>query len=221
MTQCALKQALYEMIDESQNLSHSEYHGFIGASKPMQALYQMIEQVALTQVSVFITGESGTGKELCAEAIHKQSQRKEKPFIVVNCAALPKDLIESQLFGHIKGAFTGAVANRDGTAKTANFGTLFLDEIAEMDSASQARLLRLVQNGTFYAVGSDIQEQVDIRLICATNRDIRAEVKAKRFREDLYHRLNVIDIKMPALRERSDDILRLARHFRQPLCFGF
>ncbi len=207
------QQVLYETIGECQHIYCSEYHSLIGASQPMQALYQLIDRVAATQASVFITGESGTGKELCAKAIHKQSQRKDKPFIVVNCAALPKELIESQLFGHVKGAFTGAATKRDGAAKTADGGTLFLDEIGEMDLALQSRLLRLVQSGTFYPVGSDKEEQVDIRLICATNRDIKADIKAGRFREDLYYRLNVIDIEMPALRTRGDDILRLARHF--------
>jgi len=208
----ALQQTLYEKIGEYQK-HRSQYQGLIGASQPMQAIYQMIDQVASMQAPVLITGETGTGKELCAEAIHKQSQCRDKPLITLNCANLQKELIESQLFGHVKGAFTGAVTNRKGAVKTAAGGTLFLDEIGELDLALQSRLLHLVQTGKFYPAGSDKEEQTDIRLICATHSDLLAEVKAGRFREDLYYRLNVIDIHLPALRERQADILLLAQHF--------
>ena len=208
-----LRYELNEKIDEYQHLHRCEYHKIVGASQPMQTIYQLIDKIAPTQASILITGETGTGKELCAQAIHKQSPRKDKPFITINCGAFPKDLIESQLFGHVKGAFTGAINKRDGMAKTANGGTLFLDEIGEMPLELQSRLLRLVQSGQFHPLGSDKGEQVDIHFICATNHDLKADILAGQFREDLYHRLNVFEIKMPALRTRGEDILQLARHF--------
>jgi len=198
---------------EDEKFKDNGYYDFIGVSKPMQTIYQIIDNVATSKASVFITGESGTGKELCADAIHKESQRKLKPFITLNCAAIPKDLMESELFGHVKGAFTGADKDRLGAASLADEGTLFLDEIGDMDLDLQVKLLRFVQTMTFKKVGSDKLEKVDIRLICATHLDPIKAIKAGRFREDLYYRLNVIFIKLPALRQRGDDILLLAKHF--------
>ncbi|MFM8331314.1 MAG: sigma-54-dependent transcriptional regulator [Candidatus Methylumidiphilus sp.] len=190
-----------------------QYCGFIGASLPMQAVYRIIDNVAASRATVFITGESGTGKEVCAEAIHRQSPRSDKPFVTLNCAAIPKDLLESELFGHVKGAFTGAYADRQGVAAQAHGGTLFLDEIGEMDLSIQGKLLRFVQTGTFQKVGASKTEVVDVRLVCATNRDPLKEVEAGRFREDLYYRLHVIPIVLPPLREREDDVLAIARRF--------
>jgi two-component system repressor protein LuxO len=189
-----------------------QYHEFIGVSKPMQTVYQAIDNVATSKASILITGENGTGKELCAEAIHKESKRAAK-FIVFDCAAVSKDLMESQLFGHVKGAFTNAINNRLGAALQAEGGTLFLDEIGEIPLDLQSTLLRFMQTRTFRKVGSDKLERVDIRLIFATNRDLLAEVKVRRFREDLYHRINTIDIELPALRQRGQDILLLAKFF--------
>ncbi len=190
-----------------------EYGGFIGASRAMQTVYRIIGNVAASRATVFITGESGTGKEVCAEAIHKQSPRSDKPFVTLNCAAIPKDLLESELFGHVKGAFTGAYADRQGVAAQAHGGTLFLDEIGEMDLSVQSKLLRFVQTGTFQKVGGNKTETVDVRLVCATNRDPLKEVEAGRFREDLYYRLHVIPIALPPLREREGDVLPIARRF--------
>ncbi len=193
----------------------NNYSGFVGASPPMRAVYRIIDQVASSRATVFITGESGSGKELCAEAIHRhcKSSRNDKPFITLNCAALPKDLLESELFGHVKGAFTGAYIDRLGVATRADGGTLFLDEICEMDLNIQSKLLRFVQTGTFQKVGGGKLEAVDVRLICATNRDPLKEVESGRFREDLYYRLHVIPINLPPLRERSEDIIPIAKGF--------
>ena len=187
------------------------FHGFIGESRAMQAVYRIIESVAPSKASVFITGESGTGKELCAEAIHQESARCDKPFIPVNCAAIPRDLMESEIFGHAKGAFTGAVKNRDGAARQADGGTLFLDEICEMDFDLQSKLLRFIQTGTFQSVGASDTTTVDVRFVCATNRDPLEEVKKGNFREDLYYRLHVIPLALPPLREREGDVLAVAR----------
>lgn len=218
-----LKTTLHNVI-ENTRLKHlvenfattferDHYHGFIGASLPMQAAYQIIDAAAPSKATVFITGESGTGKEVCAEAIHKQSRCKQGPFIALNCGAIPRDLMESEIFGHMKGAFTGAVNERQGAASLANGGTLFLDEIGEMDLDLQTKLLRFIQTGIVKKVGSNKEEQVDVRFICATNRDPLEEVSAGRFREDLYYRLNVVPLHLPPLRERGDDIILLAKHF--------
>ncbi len=188
-------------------------HGIIGSSLAMQAVYRIIEAAAPSRASVFITGESGTGKELCAEAIHRQGIRAKRPFVALNCAAIPKDLIESEIFGHVKGAFTGATSDRDGAAAQARGGTLFLDEICEMDINLQSKLLRFVQTGTFQKVGGSRLEEADVRFVCATNRNPLDEVRAGHFREDLYYRLHVIPIHMPPLRERDGDVLDLAEAF--------
>lgn len=188
-------------------------HGFIGLSPAMQAVYRMIESAAASKATVFVTGESGTGKDVCAAAIHQASPRAKEPFIALNCAAIPKDLIESEVFGHVKGAFTGATADRAGAATQADGGTLFLDEICEMSADLQSKMLRFLQSGTFQRVGGTGTEKVDVRILAATNKDPWAEVEAGRFREDLYYRLHVIPISLPPLRERSEDVLLLARHF--------
>ncbi len=196
-----------------ENFERVQYYDFIGASSSMQAIYRMIDSAAVSKATVFITGESGTGKELCAEAIHKQSPRKDKPFIALNCAAIPKELMESEIFGHVKGAFTGAFKDREGAASQAHGGTLFLDEIGEMDLNLQTKLLRFIQTGTIQPVGSSKTENLDVRFICATNRDPLIEVQEGRFREDLYYRLNVIPIYLPPLRDREGDILLIAKKF--------
>src|ERR1700761_3226817 len=189
------------------------FEGFVGSSLPMQAAYTIIERAAKSRAAVFITGESGVGKEVAAEAIHRRSNRRDKPFIALNCGAIAKELMESEIFGHVKGAFTGAVSARPGAATLADGGTLFLDEICEMDAALQVKLLRFVQSGSIQRVGGDITEKVDVRIVCATNRDPLAEVEAGRFREDLYYRLHVIPVELPPLRERDQDVLLIARHF--------
>ncbi len=202
----------------SNTFERDHYHNFIGASLPMQAVYQTIDSAAPTRATVFITGESGTGKEVCAEAIHYHSRCKDGPFIPLNCGAIPKDLMESEIFGHVKGAFTGAHNERKGAASLADGGTLFLDEIGEMDLELQTKLLRFIQTGIIKKVGGSKEEKVNVRFICATNRDPLQEVEAGRFREDLYYRLNVVPIHLPPLRERNDDIILLAKHFLNNYC---
>ena len=186
---------------------------FIGESAAMRQVLERVEAVSASKAAVFITGESGTGKEVCAETIHRLSPRSEKPFIAIKCGAIPKDLMESEIFGHLKGSFTGAIADRDGAAMLANGGTLFLDEICEMDLSLQTKLLRFLQTGLIQRVGSGHMQKVDLCIICATNRDPSEEVRLGRFREDLYYRLHVVPVAMPALRERGSDVLHLARHF--------
>jgi DNA-binding NtrC family response regulator len=197
----------------AEDLARDRYYGFIGSSLAMQAVYRIIDSAASSKATVFITGESGTGKEVCAEAIHRRGPRRDRPFVAINCAAIPKDLVESELFGHVKGAFTGAVGDREGAAARADGGTLFLDEICELEPGLQTKLLRFIQTGSFQKVGGTRLESVDIRILCATNRDPLAEVQAGRFREDLYYRLHVIPIHLPPLREREDDVVEIARHF--------
>ncbi|GEO81492.1 sigma-54-dependent transcriptional regulator [Pararhodospirillum oryzae] len=188
--------------------------GFLGNSPAMSNVFSLIEAAAGSSgASVFITGETGTGKELCANAIHNLSERRNGPFIALNCGAIPRELMESEVFGHRKGAFTGAIADREGAASRADGGTLFLDEICEMDLELQVKLLRFIQTGTYRRVGDSADREADIRFVCATNRDPLAEVKAGRFREDLYYRLYVVPIHLPPLRDRGDDIPLLARRF--------
>lgn len=208
------RQSLNNLVESyRESFDRDHYYGFIGSSIAMQSVYSIIDSAAASKATVFITGESGTGKEVCAEAIHKQSPRKSQPFIALNCAAIPRDLMESEVFGHVKGAFTGAGSERKGAAGQAHGGTLFLDEICEMDMDLQSKLLRFIQTGSFQKVGGSQLEQVDIRFVCATNRDPWIEVQAGRFREDLFYRLHVIPIALPALRERDQDVLLIARHF--------
>ncbi len=189
------------------------FGGMVGKNRKMQQVYTLIEKVAPTRTSVLITGESGTGKELIAKAIHYNSDRDAAPFISVNCAALPDNLLESELFGHEQGAFTGAISLRKGRFERADTGTLFLDEIGEMPLILQAKLLRIIQEQTFERVGGSTELTVDVRIITATNKDLKEEVAKKKFREDLYYRLNVLNIHIPPLRERMDDIPLLAAHF--------
>nr|WP_328809186.1 sigma-54 dependent transcriptional regulator [Roseibium aggregatum] len=185
----------------------------IGSSTQMRDIHAQIARMAPSQAPVFITGESGTGKELCANAVHDLSDREANPFVTLNCAAIPRDLIESEIFGYMRGAFTGAAESRAGAAEQADGGTLFLDEIGEMDLLLQSKLLRFLQTGTFQRLGDTKTRKVDARIICATNRNPLSEITAGRFREDLYYRLHVLPIHLPPLRERRDDILPLAETF--------
>jgi len=210
----------YGLLQEIQRLRKeatpkSGFGGMIGKNRNMLNVYQLIEKVAPTPSSVLVTGESGTGKELVARAIHNLSERKDAPFISVNCAALADSLLESELFGHERGAFTDAVAMRKGRFELANSGTLFLDEIGEMPTALQAKLLRVLQERSFERVGGNTTLDVDVRILAATNKDLKDEVEKGNFREDLYYRLNVIHIHLPPLRERVDDIPALVNHFLQ------
>ena len=185
----------------------------IGNSASFRRVIEQVTEVCETRATVMLNGESGTGKELVARAIHFNSPRRGQPFIAINCAAIPETLLESELFGHVKGAFTGAVANRVGRFAAAEGGTLFLDEIGDMPLAVQAKLLRVVQERSFEPVGANRSQSVDVRLIAATHKDMRQAVAAGRFREDLFYRLNVFPIQLPALRERSEDVPLLATHF--------
>ncbi len=191
------------------------YHfdNIIGQSPKMQALYDLLEKVSPTKTNILVTGESGTGKELVAKAIHYNSPRRDRPFVTLNCGAIPESLIESELFGHMKGAFTDAIATKKGLFEVADEGTLFLDEISELPLLMQVKLLRVLQDREFKRVGGTEDLRVDVRIIAATNKDLEEAVREKRFREDLFYRLNVIQIKLPPLRERIDDIPRLAMHF--------
>ena len=209
----AIKQRrLQALVDNyERSLPKPDFHGFIGDSLAMQAVYRTIESVASSKASIFIVGESGTGKEVCAGAIHKAGKRAEEPFVALNCASIPRDLMESEIFGHVKGAFTGATANRQGAAGRANGGTLFLDEICEMELELQSKLLRFIQTGVYTPVGGSREEKADIRFISATNRDPWEEVQAGRFREDLFYRLHVIPLELPPLRQRGRDVVLIAQ----------
>ena len=187
--------------------------GIIGNSPAMQQVYEMASSVAASNANVLITGESGTGKELLARSIHYSSLRKEKPFVVLNCAALSEGVLESELFGHEKGAFSGALMSRKGRFELADQGTLFIDEVAEMSMAAQVKLLRVIQEHEFERVGGNKTIQVDVRIVAATNKNLEDQVKSGRFREDLYYRLNVVNIHIPPLRERREDIEELSRYF--------
>ena len=193
--------------------SRTSYEGVIGGSRSMQDIYEIIESVAESDANILILGESGTGKEVIANAIHYKSHRSKKPFVKLNCSALPKDLIESELFGHKKGAFTGAASDKEGFLGRANGGSLLLDEIGEMPMSLQPKLLRVLQERIYYPVGSDKPREVDFRLISSTNRNPFDAIKDNSLREDLYYRINTIEIKIPPLRERMDDVPMLAEHF--------
>lgn len=209
---------LYVLVQENTRLrseikGKSSFSGMVGKNPKMKQVYEMIEKVAPTPASVLITGESGTGKELVAKAIHMNSPREKGPFITVNCAALSDNLLESELFGHEKGAFTGAVAMRKGRFELAHKGTIFLDEIGEIPLPLQSKLLRVLQERTFERVGGTKTFEVDVRIISASNRDLKEEVAKGGFREDLFYRLNVIHVSLPALRERMDDMPLLVEYF--------
>ncbi|NNJ26510.1 Anaerobic nitric oxide reductase transcription regulator NorR [Planctomycetes bacterium LzC2] len=193
------------------------FPNLVGASPKMRELFEVIERVAPTKTNVLITGESGTGKEVVAQAIHRRSQRPDGPFQIIDCTAVPESLFESMLFGHAKGSFTGAVKDSEGLLKQADGGTAFFDELGELPLPLQAKLLRAVQQQTFTPVGSQKSVSVDTRFVCATNRDLAAEVGAGRFRQDLYYRLGVIHIELPPLRERGDDVRLLAERFLKRL----
>ena len=190
-----------------------DYDNIVGKSQSIKKIYEMIDAVAETDSTVLITGNSGTGKELVARALHFKSKRKNKPFIAVNCGAISENLIESELFGHKKGAFTGAISDKDGYMKAAQGGTLFLDEISEMPPQLQVKLLRSIQEKEYTPVGTTLALAVNVRFVASTNRDLNEEVREGRFREDLFYRLNVIDIHLPSLKEREEDIPLLADHF--------
>jgi two-component system response regulator PilR (NtrC family) len=193
--------------------SQAKSRAIIGNSDAIQHVFDLVTQVAETRTHVLISGESGTGKELVARAIHEQSERQAHPFVAVNCGAIPENLLESELFGHVKGAFTGALQNKEGLFETAEAGTLFLDEVGELPFSLQVKLLRAIQEKVVRRVGATSDRRVDVRILSATNRSLDDEVAAGRFREDLYYRLNVIQISLPPLRERRDDIPLLLRHF--------
>lgn len=195
--------------------SRTSYEGVIGGARSMQNIYEIIENVAESDANILILGESGTGKEVIANAVHYKSHRSGKPFVKVNCSALPKDLIESQLFGHIKGSFTGANSDKVGFIGQANGGSILLDEIGEMPIDLQPKLLRVLQEKVYYRVGSDKPQEADFRLICSTNRDPFEAIQDGNLREDLYYRINTIEIKIPPLRDRMDDVPMLAEHFLQ------
>ena len=216
---CANKAIEHNALAQENKRLHQEissryrFDQLIGKNKAMHQLYSLIERVAPSQATVLITGESGTGKELVARAIHFNSPRSQAPFISVNCAALPEALLESEFFGHERGAFTGAIATRKGKFELADTGTIFLDEIGEMPLALQVKILRVIQEKSFERVGGNKTIKVDVRIVTATNKDLKEEVDQGTFREDLYYRLNVVHLMLPPLRERQDDIPLLAEHF--------
>jgi transcriptional regulator with GAF, ATPase, and Fis domain len=193
-------------------LEQARFGEIVGTSPVMQQVFRKVEKIAATDISVLITGETGTGKELIAREIHTRSPRAGKPFVVINCGAIPRDLLESELFGHVKGAFTGAIANKQGKFQAADGGTLFLDEIGEMPLELQVKLLRALQERVVVRVGDTRPESVDIRIVTATNRELEKEIEAGRFREDLFYRLNVVNVHLPPLRDRGDDIVVIARY---------
>ena len=196
----------------TQRLEQIRFGEIVGTSAPMQEVFKKVEKVAGTDISVLITGETGTGKELIAREIHSRSPRAGQPFVTINCGAIPENLLESELFGHVKGAFTGAVANKQGKFQAAHGGTLFLDEIGEMPLNLQVKLLRAIQERIIIRVGDTRAEAVDIRIVAATNRSLEDEIQAGRFREDLYYRLNVVNIHLPPLRVRQEDVVVIARY---------
>ncbi len=206
------------IVDQNRQLRRRVAEGFragdlVGKSTPMQQVMEMVRRVASAPTSVLITGESGTGKELVARALHREGERRDRAFVAINCAAMPEQLLESELFGHAKGAFTGATSVKEGLFRAADKGTLFLDEVGELPLALQVKLLRALQERKVRAVGAEVETTIDVRVVAATNRELEAEVTQNRFRSDLFYRLNVIRIHLPPLRERREDIPLLAQHF--------
>ncbi len=199
----------------AEQLSDRKFGDIIGSCTPLLDVFNKVEKVATTNINVLVTGETGTGKELIARELHRRSPRVDDPFVVVNCGAIPENLMESELFGHVRGAFTGAVATRNGKFQAADKGTLFLDEIGEMPVALQVKLLRALQEKIVIKVGDTKPEEVDIRVVAATNRDLEEEIQKGNFREDLYYRLNVVNLHLPPLRERGDDVVLLAKYMLQ------
>jgi two-component system nitrogen regulation response regulator GlnG len=216
----ALKAAkdMKQVVSYQPLLESEDYElGIVGRSEPMQQVFKLIGQVATSDATVLITGESGTGKELVARAIYHHSNRNQQPFLTVNCAAIPEQLLESELFGHERGAFTGATMQRIGKFEQCNHGTIFLDEIGDMTPATQTKILRVLQSGTFERVGGNQPIQVDVRVIAATNKPLEAAVAARQFREDLFYRLNVVRIHIPPLRERRGDTSLLVNYFLEKI----
>lgn len=209
----ALQQFEAKEAEASANGQRHSFGKIVGQSKPMQHAIEMARKVAATSTTVLLTGETGTGKEVFAQAIHSASQRSAKPFVAINCSALGKELLESEMFGHKAGSFTGAVKDKIGLFEEANGGTIFLDEIGEMDLILQAKLLRVLETGTFMKVGETKETRVDVRIVAATNRDLQVESDKGNFRLDLFYRLSVFNIRLPSLQERTEDILLLAGHF--------
>ncbi len=212
-----------KLITETRTLKRkvSRSYEIVGESASIQKVMSLIDNVAPTEARILITGKNGTGKELVAHQIHEKSKRAGGPFIEVNCAAIPSELIESELFGHEKGSFTSAIKDRKGKFETANGGTLFLDEIADMSLSAQAKVLRALQENTITRVGGEKEIRVDVRIVAATNKELRTEIEEGRFREDLYHRLSVILIHVPTLNERLSDIPLLADHFNRQICESY
>jgi two-component system response regulator HydG len=207
-----------QLVERNRYLEHrvsleGRFEEMVGTSPRMHRVFALIESVAPTDATVLVFGESGTGKELVASAIHRRSERRANPFVVINCGALAESVIDSELFGHVSGAFTGATSSRRGLFQEASGGTLFLDEVGELPPATQVRLLRVLQEGEIRPVGSNDAKKVNVRVIAATHRDLQKEVKEGRFREDLFYRINVVTIGLPSLRERHEDLAALVWHF--------
>ncbi len=209
---------LQQRVQQHDQATADDFQGIVGASKVMKDIFRFIQRVAASDISVLIWGESGTGKEVAAHAVHQQSQRKNNPFVVVNCGAIPENLLESELFGHEKGSFTGAHAQKRGKFELAHTGTLFLDEIGELAPPLQVKLLRFLQDRKIERVGSTQPIEVDVRIIAATNRNLQKDMENHVFREDLYYRLKVVPLDMPPLRDRKEDIIPLAQHFLRKFC---
>ena len=212
------KEVIQEVKKLKRKVSKGKVTDIIGESEAISAIKEMIEKVAPSDARVLITGGNGSGKELVARQLHEKSTREKAPFVEVNCAAIPSELIESELFGHEKGAFTSAHKQRPGKFETANGGTIFLDEIGDMSASAQAKVLRALQENKITRVGGDKEIKVDVRVLAATNKNLRKEIEEGNFREDLYHRLNVIPIHVPSLNDRKDDIPILAKHFLAIIC---